>query len=299
MENEYLPIALNTYTKDLDKKVLRWAFSRKIIQYKDLKEIQDHKINYFAGYLFPQISKQRLEWIMKCFLWLFLVDDLQEKVSEDEFRLFIGSLNYSGKSKSDFTGNSMVVAWKELQTEMSGTYSASWISQWKSYWGSFLDGQLWEKANKSAEIIPDLIEYRAYRPYLSGVFFSFHLLKGEFNPVPKCESEVLEYKIARWICLGNDLVSITKELQSNDYHNEVIIMALLSAGNLPEAKKFLENEQQKLKREIDKLSLEISNQVPECHEWLEGLNLLMGGCAFWSNEVTLRYGTYLNGVAQT
>lgn len=299
MENLTLPVAVNCFTKDLDIKVLRWAFSRKIIQSKELQEIQVQKINYFAGYLFPQISEQRLAWIMKCFLWLFLVDDLQERVSEEEFRSFIASLSFLEKGNGGFSEDPMVAAWRELRTEMSATYQADWLAKWDAYWASFLEGQLWEKANKSAEKVPELMQYRAYRPYLSGVFFAFQLLKGEYNPLPTCESKELEYKIARWICLGNDLISPVKELQSNDCHNEVILMALHSGANLLTVKNYLESEQERLGREINRLSLELSTQAPACHQWLEGLNLLMGGCVFWSDEVTLRYGSHLNGVAKT
>lgn len=300
METRDLPVAVNRLTKDLDLKVLRWAFSRKIVStHEELTQIQLQKINYFAGYLFPQSSGQGLEWIMKCFLWLFILDDIQEKIAEGEFQEVIQALGSESKKENSLLDDPMVLAWFELKSELSARSDSEWLYQWNSHWQDFLSGQLWEKRNKSAGRIPDLLDYQLNRLYVSGVYLSFQLLKAEHQPLPSCQSEHLEYKIARWICLSNDLISADKEIQSKDVHNELIIMAHLSEGNLSSAKKYLEREKNRLQDEIEKLSLEFSNSASDCQDWLEGLQLLMGGCAYWSNEVTLRYGTYLNGVSRT
>jgi hypothetical protein len=300
MEANHLPVAVNRLTKDLDLKVLRWAFSRKIVStHEELTQIQLQKINYFAGYLFPLSSSKDLEWIMKCFLWLFILDDVQEKIAEGEFQAVIQALRPESKEENSFLDNPMVVTWFELKSELSARFDSDWLSEWNVHWQDFLSGQLWEKGNKTAGRIPHLTDYQLNRLYVSGVYLSFQLLKAENQPQPSCQSELLEYKIARWICLSNDLISADKEIQSKDVHNELIIIAHLSGGDLPSTKKYLERKKDRLKDEIEKLSLELSNSASECHAWLEGLKLLMGGCAFWSNEVTLRYGSYLNGVSHT
>lgn len=298
MDNSHLPVAVNRHTRELDLKVLRWSYSRNIIStHEELTQIQHQKINYFAGYLFPQSSGPGLEWIMKCFLWLFVLDDLQEKVSERDFQLLIQALSSASIEDNPLLDNPMVLTWQELRSELSERFDSDWLSQWDQHWQNFLSGQLWEKRNKTAEVLPDLFDYQQNRLYISGVYLSFQLLRGEYIPLKRSQSELLEYKIARWICLSNDLISADKEIKSKDCHNELIIIALLSAGNLPGAKKYLEGERDRLKEEIEELSQEFSNLAPDCRAWLEAMNLLMGGCAFWSNEVTLRYGTYLNGIS--
>ncbi|WP_338230347.1 terpene synthase family protein [Algoriphagus taiwanensis] len=234
---------------------------------------------------------------MKCFLWLFILDDIQEKLSENEFQSFIKALRISGNRRKYLGRNPFILTWIELDAELPSSFRKDWYVQWSCHWENFLNAQLWEKRNKEAKIVPDLIDYQMNRPNISGVYLSFQVLKGEHNPLAGCLSEILEHKIARWICLSNDLLSADKEIKNKDFHNELIIMALLSDGNIARSQKFLEGEQKKLHKEINLLFLEILGDCSECKSWVEGLKLLMGGCAFWSNEVTLRYDSYLNGVS--
>lgn len=298
MENQALQVAVNLSTKVLDKVVLKWAFSKKILpSYEELEKFKKDKINYFAGYLFPELPHEDLEWIMKMFLWLFALDDIMDIKSRSEIRSFIWALRTKSQLNYLPPYSYLYKSYQELVNHLPGKDNVDWQVSWYRHWSSFLNGVEWELDNKYYEKVPDLHQYRYYRPHLSGVFLALHYLKLNLEIVPSCISELLENKIARWICLCNDFISADKEEKAGDFHNELFLLSRIISKR--EAKRMIEREISLLQRHIQHLEQEILKEYPEYKDWISGLNLLMGGCAFWSNEVTLRYGTYLNGVSQT
>lgn len=297
MGNLNFLVAVNLSTKALDIAVLKWAFSRKILMsHEELEKYNKEKINYFAGYLFPEISTGKLEWIMKMFLCLFVLDDQMDKAPRSESRILIWALRTGNSSNFQAPFSHLYNAFAELNQTLPGKDNLHWKPVWDGHWSAFLKGLEWELDNKYFGKIPDLAEYKYYRPHLSGVFLALHFLKLDFEFVPSCASELLENKIARWICLSNDLISADKEEKTGDFHNELFLLSRISSKR--EAAKHMEKEISTLYWHIQHLQFEVVNKLPEYCDWVESLSLLMGGCAFWSNEVTIRYSTYLNGVSQ-
>lgn len=295
MENPALQVAVNLNTKALDMAVLKWAFSKKILpSYEELEKFRKDKINYFAGYLFPDLSHGELEWIMKMFLWLFVLDDHLDTHFESELRTLEWSKRPERCWNNDSPFANLNNALIELIDSSPGKSIPKWQAVWEEHWSTFLNGIVWESDNKYFGKIPDLDQYRYYRPHLSGVFLALHYLKLNLEFVPSCTTELLENKIARWICLCNDFVSADKEEKAGDFHNEFFLVSRIVSKR--EAKRMIQREISSLQRHIQHLEIEVLREFPEYKDWISGLNLLMGGCAYWSNEVTLRYGTYINGV---
>lgn len=298
MADYQFQVAVNLYTKELDEEILKWAYSKKIIpSLKGIQRFKREKVNYFAGYLFPQASSSNLEWIMKVFLWLFVFEELQEKSHPREFRVLLWVLMKKKRTQNPFLLEYMFDVWKELMETSPGKSNISWQSEWESTWLAFLQGIEWETRNQNAKIIPSLSDYHYYRPHLSGVYLALHYLKLDLRPDESCISELLEFKIARWICLSNDLLSAEKEKKDGDYHNELLILSESVPYGL--ALNYLDLELKKLYRQIESMKSTVSQQSAACKKWIESLNLLMGGCVFWSNEITIRYESHINGILKT
>lgn len=295
MENPHLQAALNIETKALDPLVLKWAFSTQIISSTaELEKYNREKINYFAGYLFPELPARELEWIMKMFFWLFALDDQVDIAPRSECRTLIWALRTNRQLHCGYTYFHFFKTWEELKSTSPGKAIPAWQAGWDLNWSTFLNGLEWELNNKYFKSIPDLREYKYYRPHVSGVFLALHYLKLDMEFVPTCTSDLLESKIARWICLSNDLISADKEESGGDFHNELFLLSRIVSKR--EAKKQVEKEISLLHRHIHHLENEVLKNSPEYQVWISRLNLLMGGCAYWSNEVTVRYEGYLNGI---
>jgi hypothetical protein len=192
MANFDLRVAVHQDTEILDRKVLRWAFARKIIlSNAELEIYRKEKINFFAGYLFPDTSTQNLEWIMKVFLWLFVLDDRLETERLSYSRSFIWSLkaNQSPTYSPPFLG--LFKVWGELSQSSPGKDNPDWQIGWETHWSTFLSGIEWELKNKSYGIIPNLPDYKFYRPHLSGVYLALHFLKLDNDFVASCSSNLL------------------------------------------------------------------------------------------------------------
>lgn len=298
MADYQFQVAVNLYTKELDEEILKWAYSKKVIpSLKGIQRFKREKVNYFAGYLFPQASSSNLEWIMKVFLWLFVFEELQEKSHPREFRVLLWVLMKKKRTQNPFLLEYMFDVWKELMEVSPGKQNDLWLSEWESNWHAFLQGIEWETNNRVNHRIPKLTDYRYYRPHLSGVFLALQFLKLDQRTDESCISDLLEFKIARWVCLSNDLLSAEKEKQDGDYHNELLILSESVPFGL--ALNYLELELTKLYRHIESIKSTISQQSLACRNWIESINLLMGGCIFWSNEITIRYESHINGILKT
>jgi hypothetical protein len=294
MENPQLQVAVNLKTKALDPLVLKWAFSTKIISSTaEVERYKRERINYFAGYLFPELSAVKLEWIMKMFFWLFVLDDHLDNSPPSESRTLIWALRTNRLFNYYSPYSNFFRSWSTLIHSSPGKDDPDWQAGWDLHWSTFLNGIEWELNNKYQRLIPDLKEYKYYRPHLSGVFLALHYLKLDLKFVSSCTSDLLESKIARWICLCNDLISADKEQSAGDFHNELFLLSRIVSKR--EAKKQVEKEITMLHRHIQHLGNEVLRQSQEYKDWISRLNLLMGGCAYWSNEVTVRYESYLNG----
>lgn len=66
MTSLQFPAALHMQTASLDTKVLRWAWSAGLFEtHAELERCRIQKINWFAGYLFPEESEKK-EWSLLC-----------------------------------------------------------------------------------------------------------------------------------------------------------------------------------------------------------------------------------------
>lgn len=296
MSNTNFPSALHLQTSNLDIQVLRWAWSRGLFDgHSELDRCRIQKINWFAGYLFPEESTAKLENIMQFFLCLFLLDDLLDHISErDSYRFLRSLLLRSAQSeipRLQALGAAMIQVHESLKNSEP---SQNWQQEWMDTWNHYISGLLWEMKNKSWSQMPNLEDYRFHRPSSSGVFLAIHLLRPSIYP-NACEAELLEQAIARLICLSNDLASFDKELAIGDFHNELII---LQSALGEKVKAWAAMEIRSIQKRIHILASRVSSQSDTCKRWVESLFLLVGGCLVWSEE-TSRYVSYVNGSLKT
>jgi hypothetical protein len=290
------PSSLHIQTPNLDTKVLLWAWSVGLFEtHSELERCRIQKVNWFAGYMFPAETPERLELIMRFFLCLFLLDDLLDHLSEKEsFGFLRGLMLRSAQSelpRLQALGSALILTHESLGNHCP---SQQWRKEWMDTWSLYVSGLHWEVKNKSWGQMPSLEDYRFHRPSSSGVFLAIHLLRTATHP-KSCEADFLEHHIARLICLSNDLASYEKELAIGDFHNELII---LQDALSEKVQSWAVQEIQQIQKRIAALAKEVSLKSETCKSWVEGLLLMVGGCLAWSAE-TSRYVVYVNGTLRS
>lgn len=292
MDSIFFSSALNIYTLEADRQVLRWAWHQGLFQNPaELERFRLQKINWFAGYLFPECQFDKLLEVMKFFLGLFLLDDLMEVEADQEFLRVLDRLKNSkqmeSKNRLDRLSN-YLIAQKEVLKNSFPTKEVA--EEWEVAWKNYVKGLIWEMRNKLSRQIPSLQEYRYLRPIASGVFLAIFLARGVSHD-KECKTELLELEISRFICLANDISSYEKEFSKGEFHNEVFIQSQ-SMGE--DALIWAKKELQMQGKRIFILSKMIEPRSTFCGDWIKRLHLLVGGCLAWS-ELTTRYQTPING----
>lgn len=295
MDRNDFPVSLNLSTPRLDIEVLIWAWNcRLFISPGELEKAKSQKLNWFASYLFPEAEEGVLKGTMKFFLWLFLVDDLLDSENQDSSQEFLNQLLNPKTGSSCGRFDVFLEVLPEIKVWWESLGGEKWQKAWKENWEHYLDGLRWEFQNKKNGIRPNLSDYRLFRPYFSGVFLAIHLLRLP-DLVESCESNLLEGKIARLICLCNDLSSAEKEKQVGDFNNELLLMIVEHRISPIQAKTYLVTEIKNLSKDIKLLTQLSEKSSLSCTDWTRRLNLLLGGCLFWASQDTNRYQSTLNG----
>ncbi|GAB3231210.1 hypothetical protein J0A67_17340 [Algoriphagus aestuariicola] len=292
MTNLIFPSALNSHTPILNVKILRWAWKVGLFESpSELERCRIQKVNWFAGYLFPEENSDKLELIMRFFLCLFLLDDLLDTFPESDSSPFLKGLKNSiaiaKHPRLSPLGKALLQSHESLG---NGVSSQIWRSEWMEAWGQYLSGLQWEVDNKSNDQMPRLEDYRMHRPSSSGVYLAIHLLRSEDHP-DCCEADLLEDNVARFICLSNDVISYEKEFSIGDFHNELIILGNALGENV---KPWAIQEIKSIQKRIMVLAKQVGSKSEACQLWVERLFLLLGGCLAWTEE-TSRYMAYVNG----
>ena len=293
MEKEF-PSSYNPFGDILDREVLLWAWNENLFDNaEELERCRNQKINAFAGFIFPGFPKDKLEKVMKLLLCLFVLDDLLDVVPGRECLLYLDRL--IPVKLPEPQGKSRISRVIPLINELIQNIGEAFFNQqafkaWMDCWQNYVEGLRWEVKNRIEKRVPTLREYQIQRLHSSGVFLAIQLLRTGGIP-ESCDSLKLELDIARFICLSNDLDSLAKESDLEDFHNEVLLLQKYSQKDpVP----WVINSLKALQRRIFFGAAKLEKASPLCKEWVKSLLNLVGGCIAWSSS-TVRYQSHING----
>lgn len=292
--SDHFPFSFNPHCEKLDEKILRWAWGKGLFEDpSELERCRTQQINSFCGFLYPDFEEEKLEWVMKFFLTLFLLDDLMDVDLSEEKLQFLEEFNeedhltFAVDERLGRLGNQVSELFDTIGEEILPiAHREEWQRAWQLYIGSLH----WEVSNKLYDKIPDLGVYKTFRPFTSGVNLAILINRSGFLD-ESCKCSLLEGLIARYICLSNDLDSFEKEKLLQDYHNEVI---LLQRTTNQDVIPWVKNDLRTVQRRILQLAEQLKAQSDSCIKWVDSLLHLVGGCVTWS-KVTYRYSAHING----
>lgn len=281
------PAALHVNTRVTDESVLSWAETWLVNSdnekiWEVLERCRIQHLNWFTCYLFPQMEIEKLDGIAKLFFCLFTLDDLLDLMDSEEAESFMEEMSNNRLEEGKFILSELGLPIDICYAQVLGYFSD--IDQkegFKRIWNLYIAGLQWEMNNKRGKWKLTLENYQQMRPHSSGVYIAIELLRGDIHFYSHDTLE-LENDIARFICLSNDLISLSKEKAIGDLHNEVLLLSLTHGDEV--AEKIVKGELSYLNKKIMKMSKVISQNSIENKIWVDSLLLLLGGCLYWSRE---------------
>lgn len=209
--------------------------------------------------MFPDVSGPWLELVSSFAVWVFSADDeLERCVDAHEARLRAASIAGAENPR-----------WSDLLQRLSVFGSRQrHAASFMLHVHEFVDGCVWEAANRARKSAPSSESYRTIRPHTGAVLPFLRLalaigdvsLDAELHPL----SQQLLHKAAWLPCLANDLMSAEKELAAGDFHNVVILRVRETGDSVSEAHRVLAHEYEQMRaaftRELAAVELPLSHE---------------------------------------
>lgn len=308
MEIRYpFPYSINPFVPEIDVLVTAWAERCGLLKGEKARlAVVSGRLNYFAGYLYPDAGSKQLEKISRFFLLLFLLDDKMAAESPRRAHSQVKRMlaTTSRRRKSTVGGQfrdafliAYVGLWQEIESDLEAEGRKVLAEVLENYW----EGQLWESGHRLEMRVADINEYLRWRRISSGsgiALFFLRWLCGWYDSgfVWDCSLDFAEVYASNLICLANDLGSLEKELEAGEANSYPIILMRRYGQTKEQA---LEKTKALHDRNVGNL-LRLANgqkrQIPEIEAvYLRSLMRMVAGSNAWSLLETNRYMQHLNG----
>ncbi len=206
-----------------------------------------------ANAMFPDVPGPWLELANSFLAWVFLADDELERCA-DEREAGLCAAAIIAPAEPSATASRAEWAKVLLRLSAFGSrrrHAASFLT----HVHEFLDGCVWEAANRWRQSPPPLQSYRRMRPHTGATWSLLRIALAAGDVSLDAEHHPLTQRVlakAVWLpCLANDLVSVEKELAAGDFHNAVILHMRETGTSVGEARRAFAMEYERTRTAFD------------------------------------------------
>lgn len=193
------------------------------------------KFPWFVSRIYHDADYIELCLVCDFCTWLFLVDDLMEKIAadrEEHARLIMDLLCVLERNEVSMLGDYVPLAaslkdiWDRLQALSTPSWQRSFIADMQD----LFEATEWEVSNRVLDHPPGIADYIKMRPYTSAMFPCIDLIEivGQSWLSEGLRRQDLVQKLVltciEAVCWVNDLVSFNKEQCINEPHNLVLLL---------------------------------------------------------------------------
>ncbi len=253
----------------------------------------------------PHASPEIFEMIADWHTWVFLLDDYCEEAGiskhpEQLPPLHSRSLAILRGEKPTYRDAPLVRALADIRQRVEPYASSGWMDHFIGNMADYFQALVWEAANHTQGIIPDLATYLKMRLFISAVYPTFDFIEIEVNKDMELPNQVRANKIVQKLKLiannvlawSDDIISLEMEMELGDVHNLVLVLQQEHQLTLQEAiNRAAELCNEEVRKFMDKESrLPSFGPVtdPKLQRYVLGLRYWMRGYMDWALE-TERY----------
>ncbi len=235
------PPAINEHAGEVQENSVKWTRSFGLLPGERAYELFDATgIGRLAARTHPGLSQDDLQLVSDWYTWLFLRDD---KGDESEIGRHPNELSAADNrfldvlagGEPDLRDEPLVYALHDLRERLderrrSNALSGIWMRRFIRTFRQHLEATLWEAANRSRGIVPDLESYLRMRPLTGGLSIITELMEIiEGNHIPQA---IREHAAVRRVteashnivCWANDILSLEKELACAEVNNLILVL---------------------------------------------------------------------------
>lgn len=253
----------------------------------------------FAGWAYPQVSREALRLCSDWYSFGFSLDDLTDTLSPDEIHhvqkrlLAVLGGEASGPYQDPFAR-----ALADINQRASARMPASWSERFLEHHRDLLAGFRWQACHREANTVPDFHTYVRNRQNDVGGDIVIDLIEvGMNSSLPtdvhqRKRVTALREAVINTIAWTNDVYSLRRELARDDIHNHVSVVHYAHGCSLQEAVtrscEMINAETRRFEALSDRLTV-ASDRDATLQAYISGLEQTIGGNLAHSKE-TARYG---------
>lgn len=196
---------------------------------------QKAKFPWFVSRIYHGADYLELCLICDFCTWLFIVDDLLEKIADDRtaHAVVVRDLtNVLERRELDLCGEYTAIALslKDLWDRLRAISTPGWQRQFTRNMQDLFEATAWEVSNRKQDHRLNIADYIKMRPYTSAMFPCIDLIeiiRQSWLTEEQRRQELLRQLVLTCIeavCWVNDLVSFEKEQRINEPHNLVLLL---------------------------------------------------------------------------
>jgi hypothetical protein len=262
----------------------------------------------FVSRIYHEANYTELCLICDFCTWLFIVDDLLERIAGNrkEHGLVMKALMGVLDGNETFVSGhyaKLAASLKDIWDRLQDITIPSWRRRFSRNMEDLFDATEWEMNNRSSEYRLGIADYIKMRPYTSAMFPCIDLLEltgGAWLPEELRRHDLLQKLVLTCIeavCWVNDLVSFNKEQRINEPHNLVLLLQVEQGFSPYDAiREVTEVCNETIRHFIfleRKLLLSLKEPCESLYHFTQGLRSWIRGNLDWCLFDTERYGVKL------
>ncbi|MBC6417959.1 MAG: hypothetical protein GDA44_03780 [Prochloron sp. SP5CPC1] len=253
----------------------------------------------------PHASPEIFAIITNFYTWLFILDDYCEDLGINKHPELLPALHSRSLAilrgeKPTHRDAPLVQALADIRRRVEPHASSGWMDRFTSNMEDYLQALVWQAANHTQGITPDLATYLKMRSFLSAVYPSFDFIEIEVSKDMELPNQVRANKTVQKLKLiannvvswSNDIIGLEKEMELGDVHNLVLVLQREHQLTLQEAI----NRAAELCNEEVRKFMDLESRLPsfgpvtdpKLQHYVLGLRSWMRGWIDWALE-TERY----------
>lgn len=221
----------NPYAEKAQQSVMEWIkkygkLDDVRLEEAQLQKIEECRVGFLLGRAHPESPADLLCTISKFAVWLFVYDDIIEKVSNKEIvqRWHHRTLAIIDGAEATMQEDGLMRGLSEIMSQLKSFCSPAWKARFSKDMRDYTQATLWEIDNRITKCFPGVEEYKEHRRKTSGteVMFRFiEIVKGltlTHEVLERQDFQIVFDAGVEIVNFGNDIVSAPKETKDGRHN---------------------------------------------------------------------------------